>query len=148
VSSPPSSNNSIALMPMGGVSQQISRRGGGERRGELQSSLSSVQSLNEYQDEGGERGGEIAVLLTPPSSPLTPSGAGGAPCAIDIPCRRRHCCRACSLSTTIKTRWGGEEGGIAVLLLPPTTTGRQTHARTIRSGRGQGNSRGTMRGTV
>jgi hypothetical protein len=121
--------------------------GEGRGGGELPSSLSSVQSLNEYQDEGGRRGGGDAVLLPLPSSPLTPSGAGGAPRAIDIPCRHRHRCQACSLSTTIKTR-GGESGGVAVLLLPPPTTGRRTPARTIRSGRGQGNLRGTMRCTV
>ena len=91
---PPSSHSSVRSLNDSLVrpwwADRLSRRGGGRGGGGLPSSLSSVQSLSEYQDKGGIGGGiggGIAVLLLAPSSPssarckrsvsTTPSGLGG-----------------------------------------------------------------------
>jgi hypothetical protein len=104
------------IHPLGHLSRATIIRGGGSsREPSLKFPAAAVIAIEcavsqQISRQGGGRGGGIAVLLPLPSSLSTPLGAGGAPRAIDFPCRHWHHCRVCSLSMTIKTR-GGERGG-------------------------------------
>jgi uncharacterized membrane protein YgcG len=95
------------------VSRRLSRRGGGrERWGGLPSCYCRCHRHR-------------ALGLSARPQRLHRAWGEGllARAIIDIPFHRRHRCRARTLSTTIKTR-GGERGGIAVLLPPPSTDTR------------------------